>query len=840
LAQKTLTAKVKVDTKSAEASLARLEKKIKQINKVVNIKVGKSSIEKQTERAVLQQEKLRQATLKTQLAEEKLTTQKQKTALATQKVKNNTDKSVDSANKLSAAFSRGNSSANGLLSTVKRVASVYLGVMGARSVINTADTITSAQNRLNSFNGNNTKLTAESMDKIYAAAQRSRSSYGGMLDNVSKSMVLAGDSFQGEIDNAIRFQEIMSKAYTVGGASDAEAHSSMYQLVQALGSGVLQGDELRSVREGAPLAYKAIEKFAQGVFDTEESLKDLASQGVITSDIIVAALLDKDFTSELEEKFNKTQVTFAQTWEGIKNTATKAFEPVLQKLTKMLNSDKGKKAIDNICNALVVLADTILWIFGILGKFVNWCADNWEWLKKVLVGALILIISYLITKMLVSVACAIAEFIAWAMANMELLAMILLIFLVIAAVLTLLYIFYKWKQGALNTLQAIGYGLLVLAALFWLLGLSWLAIFLLVIALLILYFAEFCGYVNVGIQAIKNAWFWLCNLAIGVWNWCVAALGNGIAWFGNLFMGCINWISALWNNCIAGIVNVGMGLWNVLNAVCQNIGIAFQNAWAFAGSTFWEFIADCLDGLSKMTKIIEIIAKALGADFSIGDLADDLHDKANRYKQKEYVSVGDAWESGMNTRTYQNLGDAWDSGYNTYSYSNLGDAWSRGWDTYDTFQNGWASDAYNSGYEWGAGVEDKINQFGSKFQNQDGGSNLLDNFNNGLIDPNDAKYGVGGKYDPSGANADILSGLDKLNGTTEDIKDSIDLTDDDLDFLRRIAEMEWRNEFTTAEIKVDMTNHNSVNSDRDLDGIVSYLSDVLREEMTNVAYGVHY
>ena len=70
--------------------------------------------------------------------------------------------------------------------------------------------------------------------------------------------------------------------------------------------------------------------------------------------------------------------------------------------------------------------------------------------------------------------------------------------------------------------------------------------------------------------------------------------------------------------------------------------------------------------------------------------------------------------------------------------------------------------------------------------------------------------------------------------------EGIEVTDEDIEYLRKIAEMEWRNEFTTAEIKIDMTNNNTVNGERDLDGIVSYLSDVLREEMTNVAYGVHY
>jgi hypothetical protein len=85
-----------------------------------------------------------------------------------------------------------------------------------------------------------------------------------------------------------------------------------------------------------------------------------------------------------------------------------------------------------------------------------------------------------------------------------------------------------------------------------------------------------------------------------------------------------------------------------------------------------------------------------------------------------------------------------------------------------------------------------------------------------------------------------LPELDGIGGDVSSIKDSMDLKDDDLEYLRKIAEMEWRKEFTTAEIKVDMSNYNTINGDRDLDGIVDYLSDVLRSEMTSVAEGVHY
>lgn len=801
MANKTLTAKVKFDTKSAEASLTRLSRKINNVQKAINKTSGNNNkLNTAINKAVTATNKLDRAT-------KKVANTTTKVANTANKVNNANNKAANSAHKLSKGYSSANSSASGLLRTVKQLASTYLGIMGAKAVIGTSDIITSAENRLDNIEGGNSTATAEAMDKIYSASQRSRSSYGDMLSNVSKSMTLAGDSFQGNIDNAIRFQEIMAKAYTIGGASDAEASSSMYQLVQALGSGVLQGDELRSVREGAPIAYKKIEEFAQGVFDTEESLKDLASQGVITSDIIVAAIMGAE--EDINKSFDNTKMTFAQAWDGIKNTAIKAFEPVLQKLNDVLKSDTGKAFIEGISNALVGLANIILWVFDILGRFFEWCSANWEWLKYVVVGVLTVIITYLAIMAAQALWTALCNLVSFVMQYWGLL-------LIVAGIMAILYLYELWRQGAISTTEAIVWCLLVIATMCLIAGiilgsipLLIMAIVFAVLALILAYFAEFCGGINVGIQAIVNAWYWMCNLAIGVWNWIYAAGGNALK----------------------GIGNFAMALGNAIGAICTNIGVAFSNAWIWAKNAFWEFLASVLDGVSKLEPVINGIAGLLGVDkVDFGELSASVRNKKEEYK--EFVSVGDAWNSGMNT----------------YQYEDLGDAWNSGWNTYDAFQDGWASDAYSSGYDWGQGIEDKINGWGSQFQTQDESDHglftdlgkLLGLNGNGLPNPNDPAFGLGDSYDPSGAHDDILKGLDELNGNTGDIKDAMDLTDDDLEYLRKIAEMEWRNEFTTAEIKVDMTNNNTVNGERDLDGIVEYLSDVLREEMSNVAYGTHY
>jgi len=104
--------------------------------------------------------------------------------------------------------------------------------MGAKAVMNTTDTLIGSQNKLNYVNAQSLgasgikdgvysdatlDLTQQSLDKIYASAKKVRTSYTGMMANVSKTMTLAGGAFGNNIDNAIRFQEIMAEAYAVGG-----------------------------------------------------------------------------------------------------------------------------------------------------------------------------------------------------------------------------------------------------------------------------------------------------------------------------------------------------------------------------------------------------------------------------------------------------------------------------------------------------------------------------------------------------------------------------------------------------------------------------------------------
>lgn len=742
---KELTARVRFETTDAERKLKRLSKLIAGIDKSLNRRTNKSGLETQISKARIQQEKLNQAILKTKLAEEKVTTQKQKTAQAASKVKNEMAQTIPVA--------------DSLLSTVKRIAGAYLGMQGLKLGIEVSDKITGTENRLNNLEGATPAMTAEAMDKIYAAAQRARTSYTGMMSDVSKTMTLAGDSFQGNIDNAIRFQEIMAKSYVVGGASATEASTSMYQLVQALGSGVLQGDELRSVREGAPLAYKEIEKFAQGVFNTEESLKDLASQGVITSDIVVAAIMASE--DKINESFENTSVTFAQTWERIKNTATRALQPVLQKLNDFLNSEKGQRAVENITQAIIKFAVVFGAVVEIFANFFGWCADNWYWLQHVVVGVLIMMITYLVMKSAYAIAGIIQEIIEWVTLNTVMAQTLGTIFVITVAILLLFYVWMLFANGTIKLNEAIAWSILIIGV---------------AIGIVMLIFENIWGLLVIGIAAI------------------LALIINFFAETCGAFM----WLGATFLNIVIGLIN----------AILQVV---------------WLFVRPFIG-------IIEFVLNATqgGFDGFLGGLKNAFGQVLSWLVDVAKIATK-LWDAIFGTNATDKLGDL----------QNKLESWGKNEKAITLNKEApeierlSAKAAYQTGYEWGLGVEDKVNEWGSKFQN---GSNLLEGVGN-IFDPS---LQLGDAYDPSGIADDIAKGLEELNGTTNDISDKIDYTDDDLEYLRKIAEMEWRKEFTTAEIRVEMTNNNNVNGERDLDGIVSYLADTLREEMTNVAYGVHY
>lgn len=732
MANKTLTAKVKFDTKSAEASLNRLAKKINDVQKAINKTSSNNS-------------KLTTQINKATTAQNRLNTAVNKTANTTKKIEVANRKAVTSANKLSGAYNSANRSASNLSTTVKRLAGTYLGVMGMKAITGTSDTITSTQNKLNALNGGNKNLTQEQMDKMYVSSNKVRMDYTDMLANASKSMTLAGSAFQGNMDNAIRFQEIMAETYALGGASAPEMSTSMYQMIQALGSGTLQGDELRSVREGAPLAYKAIEEFAQGVYNTEESLKELASQGKITSDMVVAAIMNAG--DQIDQQFNETAWTFGSVWNRIKSAAVKAFEPISIQLSEMLNKVAESGIFEKMEQAFWNISKVIQIVFQIIYNAIAWIADNWNWLKYVAIFALTAITAYLLYMGYQAVSTAIQTAIAWTMANGSLLLTIAIIALIIVALIRL-------AEQSASVCDFI-YTLCI--------SLAWAIIGVLAVVLAV-YLAT--GAVMLSVPVLIA----LC--VIGVILVIVAAF---VKYTGEI---------------VGGIY----GIWEVCKNVCEDIGTFFSNLWNGAKALFWGFIGNVLSGISDLEPAFNAIAKLFGLEgVTLSGLTQSAYDKqaSAESKIKDYngISIADSWNTG-----------------------------------------------YEKGYKKGEAIQDDINSWGDKLKGLGSldslGEKLGLNFEGSLLGTDPSNLGVGGSYNTP----DELKNIDDNIGK---MADSMELSKEDLDYLRKIAEMEWKKEFTTAEIKVDMSNYNNINGESDLDGIVTLLSDKLYEEMNAVANGVY-
>jgi tape measure domain-containing protein len=85
----------------------------------------------------------------------------------------------------------------------------------------------------------------------------------------------------------------------------------------------------------------------------------------------------------------------------------------------------------------------------------------------------------------------------------------------------------------------------------------------------------------------------------------------------------------------------------------------------------------------------------------------------------------------------------------------------------------------------------------------------------------------------------MINNIEDTAGNTAKMADSMDSSEEELKYLRDLAEQEVINRFTTAEIKVEMNNQNTIASNMDLDGVVTYLEDKLYETMVVAAEGVH-
>lgn len=288
------------------------------------------------------------------------------------KIVSATTTGVSKFKQLATSMKESSSSGNSLVGVLGKVAAAVGSVMGVKQIIGLSDTMSQTKARLDLMN-DGLQSTKELQDRIFDSAQKSRGSYQDTADLVSKLGLNAKDAFENTAQ-IVDFAEQVNKQFVISGASAEETKNATLQLTQALSSGVLRGDELRSIFEQAPTLIQSIANY-MGV--PIGRIRDMAAEGQITAETVKNALLE--CADETNAKFASMPLTFSQLWTNFKNRAMQAFQPVLEKINELANNGRLEEYIGKIAEAMATVSDVIM-------NVITWVLDHQDIVKAAFIG----------------------------------------------------------------------------------------------------------------------------------------------------------------------------------------------------------------------------------------------------------------------------------------------------------------------------------------------------------------------------------------------------------------------------------------------------------------------
>lgn len=639
---------------------------------------------------------------------------------------------VDEQGRFNQKINEGTANADNLMNTIKSAVATYATVQTVGVVFDLSDTLTSTTARLSMMN-DGVQTTSELINMVYAAAQDARGSFDQMADVVARFGNNARDAF-GSSEEVVAFADLIQKQMTIAGASTQEAANAELQLSQALGSGVLRGDELNSIFEQAP---NLIQNIADYLDVPIGQIREMAADGELSASVVKAAIFSA--ADDINSKFESMPQTFAQIWTSFQNTALMSFQPVLNRLNEIANSDAFQQFVNNAIGGLSAVASVSLEILNSLVNVADVVANNWSWISPIIGGVTAALMAYYGSRLAVNAVDMIGNGIHLATAA------VMMIHAAATGTLTAATAAEIAAQNGLN-------GALLACPITW--------IVMGVIALIAV------------LLAVTNA----IAQVTGVTQSGVGII-TGVIAVGGAFI--LNTIISLINS----VITLGVSFWNMLANFAAAFGLIFTDPIAAIEVMF----------LSLFNFIVSIVSSAAGILDTI--FGSDLQSAVQGFQDKIQTQI--------NT-TVENAGGDKPKTLDPSDY------------TMDRISYG---DAFSMGADFGDGVVGGISDFFNKTFNMDS---------------------VAPSVDLSDYTAGIGDGVKDIAGNTGAIKNSLDITDEDLKYLRDIAEQEVINRFTTAEVKIDMSGmNNNISNGMDLDGVVSIMAEGVAEAIDTAAEGVH-
>lgn len=679
----------------------------------------------------------------------------------------------------------GTSASNGLMNSIKGIVAAYVSVQALGGVISFSDEIAQTMSRLNLMN-DGTQTTSELFNAIYESAKNTHSQVMETADAVAKMGNNAGNAFSNN-DELIAFMEQVNKQFVIGGASAQEQSNALLQLSQAMSAGALRGDELNSILDAAPGIARAIE---QSMGWAEGSIKSYAEEGVVTAEVVKSSLLD--MAEETNAAFESMPITFSQIMTDIQNDAIDAFQPVMQSLNEIANSEAFNSLVDTAIEGIATLANSeALQMFidniehmlnilnssgafqgavngmviafemliniamvavDLLGSVAGFVADNWSVISPIIYGvvtALLMYLTYLgIVKAVEMVSTAIK------------IGMVIAEYAHAAATGTAV------AATTAETAAQLGLNTALLAC-----PITWIVLGIIALIAVIIAVANYIANTTDVAQS-----------AFGVICGAVAVAG---AFIFNNVIGIINAvIQAVWTIFVEPFIGIVEWVLNVANGGFDSFGGAVAN---LLGQIISWFLS-----LGKIvTKIIDAI-------------------------------FGTNWTAGL--EGLQNSVLSWGKNENAITLDRNAPSFG------NRIEYG---AAFQAGANWGDSAADKLSGMFNKKRETDS------KYEAGAYNYTGGGTGAGAGSGLGGDAAKTAANTGQTAANTAAIANSLDISNEQLKYLRDVAERDTVNRFTTAKIKVKMTNHNNVNSGMDLDGIVNGLTLAVEDAMSKAAEGVH-